>query len=829
RLYDFETSNDGWTFEKGPAVGAYMDVCTEADWCDWIMVGPPAMPCPCDLSGNALYCATTVPFPTPGHFPGHHEYMTSPVVDRERFTSAAGWFNVIARCDAFYYLRLNAGTFYRPGFLYYPHRTPQNPTPRWSPRLGQSVWHYSGQPICVHDQTFSLTAPVDGTPLPHSWEQMKLIYEVLTDCSAFGIHPMECPREGWTNGAPIYDNVRVGITTGVDAPGIALYPGHLFHDGFGQTRPSFLDPSDVCNVDVAYDMSRDNTDYNDWLQDIAAVNGPPVTLPDDTYWIDLCFKVAKKGPRQDMIPGYSAWKARLAGDPEADFVCALMDTAMTLQGGIWVPIEDGQVRVTFFHENDPGFDPNYDDCTSQQEILPDLVFTPGTRIEYYYRSYWTQDPNPQNYFSVPANAPQTNVHEVEFLPMMELDTSTPEEYDCIWPSVLYIDAFNAGAEWYILPVLEQQGITFDKFDRQNFSTNYDAPMLRSFGGTHFNPGGYGNNGCTIDQLLGYRLILFNSGTFGVGCGEEADFSLLESWLTTTACGLSDTRRGLIMNGDEITELMADDEEGKAILFCTDVLGADILDHAYRDYNNDDFPCVLLDSIGGGGEFDPVGPISLFDNGCPLVRNYNVITAVSGGVGNLQYQSTDDFTYVQYAQVAKEMLAGPGGTGGWKASVDGFSWHHLSQVGYGGQTCSNNTLAIIAGCADLLGPELTWIASGGAPFDPWHYPCEDVAVDETPDTHLSGPVDFLYASRPNPFRGTARIRFKIAAETGVKIAIYDVSGRLVRTLRDGKAQAGENTLTWDGTDNAGNRVSGGIFWMEMITSSYKSAKRLVVLR
>ena len=828
--FDFETTAQGWTFERCPGVGAYMDVCSEAEWSSWIQ-GPPSVRCECDMSGNALYCATAVPFsPRPGHFSGHRELLMSPVVDRERFTTANGWFNVVTRSDNFQYMRVSAGTFYRPGFYYYPHMTPGDPTPRWSQRSGQDVWWYSGQtPTCFHNNIASLTVPPNGSPLPYSWERMKLAIEVITDCDFFNIPPTDCRNEGKTNGAPIFDNVRIGITGGVNAPGIVAATGHLLHDGFGQTIPSFLDPGDVCNVDAAYDRSRDNTDYNDWLYDTARVTGPPVSLPQYTYWIDLCFKVDRKGPRQDMIPGYSAWKARLAGDPETDFVCAVMDTAMTQQAGEWVPVDEGQARVTFFHENDPGFDPNYADRTAEQEILPDLVFTPGTRIEYYFRSYWAQ--NPQGYFTVPTDAPETNVHEIEFLPTMEVNADSPAEYDCIWPSVLFIDAYNAGAEAYIMPVLDQEGIAYDKFDRQNFASNYDAPMLRSFGGTRYNVGGWGNNGCTVEQLLGYRLILFNSGIFGIGAGETPDFELFETWLTSTDCGLSDTRRGLIMNGNEIAELMGDPTEGKAILFCNNVLGTLITGHAYREYNNDDFGCVWL--TPAGAEFGPLADVSLFNNDCPRIHNFNVLAPASGGVGNLHFTpgtgaTAPTYPAVSFAQIARENLVG--GDGGYKTVVDGFSFHDLSEVGYSSEECANDTLAIIAGCADLFGPELDWMLEGGAaPFIKWRYPCMDVSVDDGDDTHVSGPVNYLYASRPNPFRTAATIRFSLAGDGPVKIAVYDVAGRLIRTLHDGPAKGGENTLTWDGADNAGNRVSGGIFWMEMSTPSYTSSKRMVVLR
>ncbi len=831
-LFNFNSSAGGWTFEKCLGIGAYMNVCTEAQWSQWIQ-GPPAVRCPCDLSGNALYCATVrSDLPRPGHFTGHEELMASALVDRENFTSANSYYNVVARWDVFNFLRIAAGTFYRPGFYYYPFTTEEDPTPRWSPRSGQDVWHYTGQtPVCQHNVLFSLTAPADGFPLPYNWTLMKLILQVTTDCDAFGIDAATCKKEGITNGAPIYDNVRVGITGGVNAPPIVLETGHLFHDGFGQQLPTFLDPGDVCDANVAYDLSRDGTDYNDWIADTASVSGPPVSSAQYQYWIDLCFRVAKKGPRQDMIPGYSAWKARLTGDPEAGFVCALLDTAMVEEAGAEVPVDNGQVRLTYFHENDPGFDHAFGDRTSEQEVLPDRIFTPGTRVEYYWRSYWAQ--NPQGYYLYPS----AGSYEMEFLPMMEENIFTADEYDVIWPSVLYIDAFNVGSEAYLVPLFDQElgEGNYDKFDRLNFSSNYDAPLMRSFGGTWFNPGSYGNNGCTLEQLLGYRLILFNSGSYGIGSGEIEDFLILENWLTSVDCGLPSIRRGLVMNGDEIASLMADPVEGKAISFCNNTLGVTLTDLAYRDYNADAYRCVWVSPVASN-EFTPAAQVSVYDNDCPSIFDYNVVnyTPGIGSKGNLMYEpgtgGGGTYPQVNYAQVVRENLAGPGNVGGWKAVVDGFSWHHLSEVGFLGEECSEDSTAIIAGCADMLGPELAWFIDGGAaPFDKWNYPCVDNAVDEGGDTHMSGKVDFLHASRPNPFRNSATIRFNLASEGPVKIAIYDVSGRLVRMLHDGKASAGETSLVWDGTDNAGNRVSDGIFWVDMVTERGQSTKRAVVLR
>ena len=147
----------------------------------------------------------------------------------------------------------------------------------------------------------------------------------------------------------------------------------------------------------------------------------------------------------------------------------------------------------------------------------------------------------------------------------------------------------------------------------------------------------------------------------------------------------------------------------------------------------------------------------------------------------------------------------------------------------GNECSTDSARIVDGSANVLGPELQWIADVNDPFVLWQYPCEDAAVGEDTDGHLAGAVNYLYQSRPNPFRSSATIRFNLAQAGHVDMTIYDVTGRTVKTLVNGDLKAGENSIVWDGTDNSGSRVSGGIFWTQMSTNGFTSSKKMVVLR
>jgi hypothetical protein len=88
---------------------------------------------------------------------------------------------------------------------------------------------------------------------------------------------------------------------------------------------------------------------------------------------------------------------------------------------------------------------------------------------------------------------------------------------------------------------------------------------------------------------------------------------------------------------------------------------------------------------------------------------------------------------------------------------------------------------------------------------------------------------------NPLRnGSAVIHLTLAKADRVTVKIYDVSGRLVRTLADGQLfQAGrvDPALTWDGMDDGGRRVTRGVYFANVRyeRSRYEVARKMVVLR
>jgi hypothetical protein len=83
--------------------------------------------------------------------------------------------------------------------------------------------------------------------------------------------------------------------------------------------------------------------------------------------------------------------------------------------------------------------------------------------------------------------------------------------------------------------------------------------------------------------------------------------------------------------------------------------------------------------------------------------------------------------------------------------------------------------------------------------------------------------------PNPFHAFTTIEYSVKAAGDVKIAVYDVRGRLVKQLLQTRSPQGSYTLSWDGTDNSGKQLSNGIYYLSMHTDAYHTSRKMLLLR
>lgn len=83
--------------------------------------------------------------------------------------------------------------------------------------------------------------------------------------------------------------------------------------------------------------------------------------------------------------------------------------------------------------------------------------------------------------------------------------------------------------------------------------------------------------------------------------------------------------------------------------------------------------------------------------------------------------------------------------------------------------------------------------------------------------------------PNPFNPGTTIRYTISKSGPVQLRIYDVQGRLVRTLVDEMQAPRHYDVTWDGTDSGGQRVASGVYFYRLNTAGRSASRRMVLLK
>jgi hypothetical protein len=89
---------------------------------------------------------------------------------------------------------------------------------------------------------------------------------------------------------------------------------------------------------------------------------------------------------------------------------------------------------------------------------------------------------------------------------------------------------------------------------------------------------------------------------------------------------------------------------------------------------------------------------------------------------------------------------------------------------------------------------------------------------------------LHQAVPNPFNPATTIRYDVPPPGGlVTIRIYDVAGRLVRTLIDARQNPGEKQVKWYGLNDRGMRVASGVYFCRMTAAGFEQTRKMVLIQ
>jgi hypothetical protein len=83
--------------------------------------------------------------------------------------------------------------------------------------------------------------------------------------------------------------------------------------------------------------------------------------------------------------------------------------------------------------------------------------------------------------------------------------------------------------------------------------------------------------------------------------------------------------------------------------------------------------------------------------------------------------------------------------------------------------------------------------------------------------------------PNPFTRSTSLALVLPEPAHVDLTVYDVSGRLVRTLLSGPVSAGVREVHWDGRDDVGRPAATGIYFCAAEVGDWREVRKLILLR
>ncbi len=104
----------------------------------------------------------------------------------------------------------------------------------------------------------------------------------------------------------------------------------------------------------------------------------------------------------------------------------------------------------------------------------------------------------------------------------------------------------------------------------------------------------------------------------------------------------------------------------------------------------------------------------------------------------------------------------------------------------------------------------------------------VSVEEDPNTLPTGFE--LHENYPNPFNPSTTIGYTIPSETNVTVRVYDITGRIVKTLIHGQSHTpGTYEIVWDGTGDGGQTLASGTYFYSLEYLGRRDVKAMILLK
>jgi hypothetical protein len=121
-----------------------------------------------------------------------------------------------------------------------------------------------------------------------------------------------------------------------------------------------------------------------------------------------------------------------------------------------------------------------------------------------------------------------------------------------------------------------------------------------------------------------------------------------------------------------------------------------------------------------------------------------------------------------------------------------------------------------------------VVTSGATVSLYHL---DIATG-VDDNNQAGsvPASFTLGNPyPNPFNPSTTVEFNLPKRGEVTVTIFNILGQPVRILAQETLAAGEHSITWDGTNDAGHGVASGVYLCQVETATQRATAKMLLLR
>jgi hypothetical protein len=173
----------------------------------------------------------------------------------------------------------------------------------------------------------------------------------------------------------------------------------------------------------------------------------------------------------------------------------------------------------------------------------------------------------------------------------------------------------------------------------------------------------------------------------------------------------------------------------------------------------------------------------------------------------------------YSAVSNDVSVAGGAS--YRTFTEGYDFTVMRADGHMGFPACDTSAVIIKTWMDCV---LTWGRWSQTEI------CNPILVNVNPNTGVApAVVSSLAQAYPNPMNPTATISYTVGTPGKVMLRVFDVTGRVIRTLVDESQATGRHAVIWDGANDRGEKVASGVFFYQLDAPGFKGAKKIVILQ